>query len=258
MPLILKKPLVVFDIESTGINPRVNRIVEFGAVKLNLDHSRETINFRINPQCKIPAETTALHGISDDDVADAPIFADSADRILDFIKDCDLGGFNLLRFDIPILQEEFRRIKRPLKLDEVSIVDAQKIFHAREPRNLTAAVKFYCDKDLENAHTALADSIATLDVIEGQCKRYADLPREVEELGKLCVPTDPDRIDMGGKLRWQGNNVIIAFGQKSGRTLQEMTNEEPGYLRWILNKDFSSQVKKIVSAALSGNYPTRK
>jgi len=257
MNLILKRPLVVFDIESTGINPRVDRIVELAAIKIMPDSTRIEFSMLVNPQCPIPPETTELHGISDADVADAPTFAQEAPKLLQFLEGCDLAGFNIMRFDIPMLIEEFQRAKIHFNLQERKFVDAQKIFHQREPRNLSAALKFYCNKELVNAHSAMADTLATLEVIEGQCQMYQDLPREVEELDKISNPKDLDKIDHDGKLRWKNGQITIAFGQKAGRTLRDLVDKEPGFLRWIIKKDFSSKVKNIIKEALAGNIPTR-
>jgi len=255
--LALERPLVVFDLETTGVNPHYDRIVEVSALKLLPDGKRDSLNLRVNPERVIPAAATAIHGITNEDVATAPVFAEAAAEILRFLARSDLAGFGITRFDVPLLCQEFRRVGFEFSLTDVRLVDVQRIYHMREPRTLSAALKFYCGQDHADAHSAEADVRATLNVLEAQFLRYEDLPRNVAELDELCNPRDTDAIDEQGKLKWRGNEAAIAFGQKSGITLREMAANEPGYLRWMLNKDFSAEVKEIVRAALAGKFPQR-
>ncbi|MCK5801835.1 MAG: 3'-5' exonuclease [Lentisphaeria bacterium] len=257
MNIMLDTPLVVFDLETTGVNPRADRIVEFAAIKVSTDGTEETLHLLINPERAIPKETSDIHGISDADVRDAPTFAQVAAQIAAFMQGSDLAGFGILRFDVPLLTREFADAGRPDVLKGARLVDALTIFHRHEPRNLSAALRLYCGKDLVDAHSALADTRASLEVLEGQLARYQDLPRDVAGLDQFCNPKDPDAIDPEGKLRWQGGEAVIAFGQKRGMTLRQLAADEPGYLRWILKKDFSDEIKTVVQQALDGVFPTR-
>lgn len=258
MLLQLERALVVFDLETTGTNPRVDRIVEIAALKLFTDGRRDSLNLRINPQRLIPGAAIAIHGITDEDVADAPVFEDVASRILRFFAASDLAGFGVLRFDVPLLCQEFLRVGMQFSTDSVKVIDAQRIYHMHEPRTLAAALTFYCGRDLNDAHSAAADTAAALDVLEGQMLRYADLPRTVAGLDELCNPRDPDAVDADGKLKWRDNEVVLAFGQKAGMTLREIAENESSYLRWMANKDFSAEVKAIVRDALAGKFPTAR
>jgi DNA polymerase-3 subunit epsilon len=258
MPFLkLEKPLVVFDLESTGVNPRFDRVIEFAAVKRQPGGGEESLRLLINPQRPIPPEATAIHGIRDADVRHAPAFAEVARGLLSFLAGCDLAGFGIVRFDVPLLTHEFERAGLRFSLEGVRLVDALTIFHRREPRNLAAALRFYCGRDLENAHSAEADARAALDVLECQLAKYDDLPRDVDGLHRFCNPVVEDGVDPDGKLRWRDGEVVIAFGQKNGMTLRQMAATEPGYLKWMLNKDFSPEVKKIARNALDGKFPQR-
>lgn len=258
MQLKLERPLVVLDLETTGTNPRLDRIVELAAVKLFPDGRRESWVKRINPQRAIPAEASAIHGISDADVAAAPTFAEIAFDLQRFLANADFSGFGVLKFDLPLLTEEFRRVGATFNTTGAGIIDVQRIYHLREPRTLSAALQFYCGKEHTGAHGAQADVLATIDVLEGQFARYADLPREAEGLKLICQPVATgDMIDAGGRLKWRGSEVIIGFGQKAGMTLRDMVRQEPGYLRWMLNKDFPAEVKTIIQDAMDGKFAQR-
>lgn len=257
LKLKLKKPLVFIDLETTGVNPRMDRIVEIAAVKLRPDGGRETWKKRINPQRPIPAETTAIHGISDADVATAPTFAEIAFDLHRFMGDHDLAGFGIIRFDVPMLAEEFRRANLSFPAPNAKQLDVQRIYHAREPRTLSAALRFYCGKEHVGAHGAEADVLATIDVLEGQFERYADLSRDVDELASVGQPPKDEVIDSGGRLRWRDGEVVINFGQKNGMTLRELAANESNYLKWMLNKEFPADVKKIVQDALDGKFMRR-
>ncbi|MFA5203966.1 MAG: 3'-5' exonuclease [Lentisphaeria bacterium] len=255
--LPLKRPLVVLDLETTGINPRYDRIIEIAAVKLHPDGRRESWVRRINPQRAIPAGSTAVHGITDADVAAAPIFPEIAFDLQRFLLNCDFAGFGVIKFDLPMLSEEFRRCDLTFAVENCAVLDAQRIFHMREPRTLSAALRLYCGKEHTGAHGAEADVLATIEVIEGQFERYADLPHDLAELDRLCQQRQDDSVDAAGKLRWRGDDVIINFGQKSGATLRDLAAGEPSYLKWILQKDFAPEVKELVREALAGRFPRR-
>ena len=245
-PIKLEKPLVVFDIESTGTSPRKDRIVELAAVKVMPDGTEISKCWLMTPTVHSPEETTAIHGISDDDVKDCPTFADRAAEIFEFFRDADLSGYNADRFDIPCLEEEFARTGRNFGSSSRKHVDVQRIFHKKEPRDLTAAVRYYCNRPHEGAHGAESDTAATLDVLKAQLERYADLPRSVAELDEYLVPHDPLNADRMGMLRWKDGELTVNFGKKKGETLKRLMLKEPSYLRWIVNGDFDAEVRMIV------------
>jgi DNA polymerase-3 subunit epsilon len=257
MGLKLDRPLVVLDLESTGLNPRYDRIIEIGAIRLFPDGRQERFEQRVNPERPIPSPAAAVHGITDADVAQAPTFREIAGRLVSFLRNCDLAGFGIADYDLPMLTAEFARVGIVFGDWNMRVVDAKTIFHKREPRTLTAAYRFYCDKELVNAHSAIADVEATLAVIEGQIGRYPDLPAEVDKLDAFCNPPDRDAVDTGGRLRWVDDEVVIDFGQKKGLSLRELARSEPGYLQWVLRKDFAEDVKAIVEDALNGKFPVR-
>ncbi len=257
MKLILDRPLVFFDIESTGLNRKTDRIIDLALIKLHPDASRISIEFRVNPGIPISPSSTAIHGITDDDVKGCSLFKSVAQEVADFLKGCDLSGYNLLHFDIPMLEEEFLRAGVQIDLKACHVVDAQKIFHKKEPRDLTAALRFYCHKELKNAHGAMPDTEAVLDVLEGQCERYEDLPCTVPELSAFCSPPDARFVDREGKLCWDENGQIaINFGQNKGKSLRLLAKKNKTYLEWIMRKDFPRDMQDKVRDALNGIFHT--
>lgn len=259
-PIELKRPLVVFDLETTGLFPRKDRIIEIAAIKTNVDGSEETLELLLNPTVPIPPETTAVHGISDDDVKDCPTFADKAEEIYAFFEGCDISGFNSDRYDIPCLEEEFFRVGRNLSAAIVNRVDVQRIYHKMEPRDLASAVVFYCNRDHVGAHGALADARATLDVFKAQLARsdgrYAELNgKDIAALDEYLVPHDPLNADRNGLFRWRDGVLVINFGKKKGESLKKIMLNEPNFLRWILKGDFDTDVKAIAADALEGRLP---
>ncbi len=252
------RPLAVFDIESTGLNRKLDRIIDLAIVKLMPDGSREERVYRVNPEMPIPAGSSEIHGIFDDDVKDSPTFQEVAEDVVSFLEGADLGGFNLISYDIPMLEEEFKRVGVAFSCEGRRVVDAQRIFHKKEPRTLTAALRFYCDTEHTDAHGALADVDATIAVLEGQMQKYDDLPDSVEGLHEYCNPTDPNWLDRTGLLKWDADgNVLINFGQNRGRSLKEMMTTNINFLQWILKKDFPDDTKEILRLALSGTMPVR-
>jgi DNA polymerase-3 subunit epsilon len=249
-PYKLERPLAVFDLEATGTNPRTDRIVEVAVVRIFPDDRREVHAFRVNPGVPIPPEATQVHGITDADVARCPTFRDLAPRLLALFDGCDLGGYNCIRFDVPLLIEEFLRVGAQFPMEGRRLIDAQRIFHKREPRDLSAALAFYCKDTHEDAHGAEADALATIRVLEGQFERYPDLPRTAAELDRYCDLRDPSWADREGRLRWVNGEITINFGKKKGESLRETAKNDPGFLRWILKGDFPSDTKEIVQKAL--------
>ncbi len=248
--LKLERPLVVFDIESTGTSPRRDRIIELAAIKVMPDGTEVPMCWLLNPTIPIPSETTAIHGITDELVKDCPTFAEMARGIFDYFRGCDLSGFNADRFDIPILEEEFARCGLNFDANGRKHVDVQRIYHRKEPRDLTAAVKFYCNRPHEGAHGAEADTRATLDVLKAQMEKYGDLPKTVDEMDEYLVPHDPLNADRQGMLRWKDGELCVNFGKKKGEPLRRMMLNEPNYLRWIVKGDFDTDMRMIVKDLL--------
>lgn len=246
MNLKLYKPLCVFDLETTGTNVSKDRIVEISILKVNPDASRESKTWLVNPEMAIPKESTAVHGISDEKVANAPTFKEIASKVLEMISGTDLGGFNSNRFDVPLLAEELLRAGIDFDLSKFKLVDAQTIFHKMEQRNLTAAYKFYCKKDLENAHSAEADVLATFEVLDAQVGHYEDLPNDIAGLSEFSVHNK--FADLAGMIHFDENNQeIFAFGKYKGQSVKEVFQRDLGYYAWIQNADFPLYTKKILT-----------
>lgn len=252
----LDRPLAIFDVESTGLNPRTDRIVELSVVRVLADGGEpETRTWLLNPTVPIPIETIAVHGITDDMVKDCPTFADKADEILAFFRGCDLGGFGIGHLDVPILEEEFARVGQFFNAGARRQFDALRIYHKREPRDLTAALRFFCGETYEEAHGAEADALAALRVLRGEFARYPDLPADPDELDRYLNERDPFALDRDARLRWLDGEVAINFGRKKGEKLRDLAKSDPGFLKWILHADFGRDVKEIVRDALAGKFP---
>jgi DNA polymerase-3 subunit epsilon len=251
----LTRPLVVFDLETTGINPAEDRIVEAALVTLQPDGSRTTKSWLVNPGRPIPAGAIAVHGIHDADVADAPSFDELAPEIAAAFDGCDLSGFHAERFDVPLLAAEFRRVGMTFPAPGTRIIDSRTIFVRQEPRSLDAAVSFYCDRSHDGAHRAEADAVAAADVLMAQLERYADLPGDIDALHAHLHPTDPNWIDSQGKVAWHSGEPVLTFGKHRDRPLRELVAEESNYLRWVLDKDFPEDTKSIIAEAIEGRYP---
>lgn len=250
------RPLAFFDIEATGVNPRLDRIVDLAIVVVDPAGKQSKHSWRFNPERPIPPEASAIHGIYDADVKFSPRFREKAAEVLRALKDCDLAGYNLLHFDIPMLIEEFGRAAVEFTMEGRRVIDAQRIFHKREPRDLSAALRFYCNELHLGAHGAMEDVLATLRVFEGQLERYKDLPQDIGALHDFCNPRDPTWIDSTGKLKWVNGEAIINFGRNQGRKLKDMAQHEPNFLKWMIGKSFPRDVTDIVENALKGKFPT--
>ncbi|MDR1814896.1 MAG: 3'-5' exonuclease [Tannerella sp.] len=243
MKLNLNNPLVFFDLETTGINIIHDRIVEIAYLKVYPDGNEESKTRRINPQMHIPAEATAIHGITDEDVKDCPTFKAIAKSLAAQIKGCDLAGFNSNKFDIPMLAEEFLRADVNIDLSNRKFIDVQTIFHKMEPRDLKAAVKFYCGKEHVGAHGAEADTRATYEVLKGQLDRYPDLKNDIDALSKLSSYNN--NIDFAGRFIYDDNNVeIINFGKYKGQPVRDVLKNDIGYYGWIIQGDFALNTKQ--------------
>ena len=246
MKLKLTKPLCFFDLETTGTDVSKDRIIEIAIIKVNIDGSRESLEIRLNPGIPIPPESSLIHGITDEMVANEPKFKDKARNIYNFLKGCDLAGFNSDRFDIPLLVEELLRADLDFDFKNTKTIDVQNIFHKMEERTLSAALKFYCDKELTDAHTAIADANATLDVLLAQLDRYSELEPNVDFLNDFS--TRKKTADFAGFLIYnKDDEICFGFGKHKGKKVNEILKEEPGYFGWILNADFPRYTKKILT-----------
>ena len=246
MQLNLKNPLVFFDLETTGINIVTDRIVEISYLKVNIDGSEVSKTMRVNPERPIPEEATRVHGISDADVADCPTFKQIARSLANEIEGCDLAGFNSNRFDIPLLVEEFLRAGVDIDLTKRKMIDVQTIFHKKEQRTLSAAYKFYCGLDLDNAHSAEADTRATYEVLKAQLDRYPDLEND---MGVLAEYSSHNRnVDFAGRFIYDDNHVeIFNFGKYKGRPVAEVLSTDTGYYGWIMQGDFALDTKNVLT-----------
>lgn len=255
MYLKLRNPLAFFDLETTGINICHDRIVEICIAKLMPSGEKIVKTKRVNPTIPIPIESSLIHGIYDEDVKDAPVFKNIAKSLAQFIEGCDLAGFNIIKFDVPVLVEEFLRAGVDFDVSNRKLIDAQRIFHLMEPRSLTAAYKFYCGKDLENAHSAEVDTLATLEVLDAQIKLYDN--RTVKDgKGNETIPVKNDMqvlhdlsaskmVDLAGRMVFNDKGVeVFNFGKHKDKPVLEVLKQEPTYYDWVMNGDFPLNTKK--------------
>lgn len=247
MQLNLKNPIVFFDLETTGIDIVKDRIVEISLLKVHPNGKEEIKSRRINPEQPIPAEATAIHGITDDDVKDCPTFKQIAKSLADLLEGCDLAGFNSSRFDVPLLAEEFLRAGIDFDMRKRKFVDVQIIFHKKEQRTLEAAYKFYCDKELENAHSAEADTKATYEVLKAQLDRYPDLANDISVLSQEYSSFN-NNVDLAGRMVYNDKGVeVFNFGKHKGKPVVEVLRNEPSYYSWIMEGDFPLNTKQILT-----------
>jgi DNA polymerase-3 subunit epsilon len=247
MNLTLERPFAVFDLETTGTNVTLDRIVEIAIVKLYPDGREEEYYKRINPTIPIPKETSEIHGIYDADIKDAPTFSDLADELAAFIGDADLAGYNSNKFDIPVLAEEFLRCQHSFDIRARKFVDVQNIFHKMEQRTLAAAYQFYCQSTMENAHNALYDTRVTLDVFRAQLERYQDLAKNVDGLAEFSRQGNVEWYDFAGRLAKNAKGqVMYNFGKHKGKTVEEVAENEPGYYGWMIDADFPLYTKQLL------------
>ncbi len=247
MKLNLKNPIVFFDLETTGTNINSDRIIEICYLKIYPNGNEESKTLRINPEMHIPEASTAIHGIHDEDVANCPRFKEVAANIAKDIEGCDLGGFNSNRFDIPVLAEEFLRAGIDIDLSRRKFVDVQVIYHKLEQRTLSAAYKFYCNKNLEDAHTAEADTRATYEVLKAQLDRYPDILQN--DIAFLADYSSYNRnVDFAGRMVYDDNGVeVFNFGKYKGMPVADVLRKDPGYYSWILQGDFTLNTKQMLT-----------
>ncbi len=247
MNISLKKSLAIFDIEATGLSITNDRIVEIAIVKIAPNGSRTDFLKRINPEIPIPKEVSEIHGIYDEDIKDAPVLKDILAELEEFIEDADFAGYNSNKFDLPMLAEELLRVGSSIDLSKKLHIDVQNIFHKMEQRTLIAAYSFYCNKKLENAHTALADAEATWEVLDAQIKQYDELESSVGFLADFSRYGNVTRLDFAGRLAYNEDGVAVYnFGKQKGRTIEEVMKTEPGYHGWLLNADFPLYTKQCL------------
>ncbi|OFX83288.1 MAG: DNA polymerase III subunit epsilon [Bacteroidetes bacterium GWF2_33_16] len=247
MKLNLKRPIVFFDLETTGIDITNDRIVEISLLKIHPNGKDETKTMRVNPEMPIPKQATEIHGITDEDVKDAPTFNLIGKNIAHFLEGCDLAGYNSNKFDIPLLAEEFIRVGVEFDLKKLRFIDVQVIFHKMEQRTLGAAYKFYCEKDLENAHSAEADTLATYEILQAQIDRYKDLENDIESLSKFS--SHNNNADFAGRIVYNDKGEeVFNFGKYKGQTVESVLEKDSGYFGWMLSSDFPLYTKKVLTA----------
>ena len=256
--MIINKPIVIFDIETTGLDIINDQIIDISLIKIDLDSSEKLKQYKIKPAIKISKESTEIHGISDKDVENCKPFQFYSKDIFDFIKGCDLGGFNILKFDLPILIEEFMRCNIELKLENIKIIDALRLYHLMEKRNLSSAYKFYCNKILENAHDSYADTKATVEIIKKQIDFYMNqevIDNKGNKLGKITSNIDSigsiinnNIVDISGRIiKNSDGKEIFNFGKYKNQLVEAVFKENPQYYHWMINNDFPLHTKKKIS-----------
>ncbi len=247
MKLKLKNPLIFFDLETTGMDVVNDRIVELSYLKVYPDGTKEGKTYIVNPEKPIPPEVTEIHGKSDEDVKDAPTFKELAQTLVKEFEGCDFAGFNSNKFDLPLLAEEFLRANVDFDLKKRKFIDVMVIFQKMEQRNLAAAYRFYCNKELENAHSAEADTRATFEILQAQVERYKELENDVDELSKFS--SHNRSVDFAGRIIYNEDDVeIFNFGKYKGRSVEEVLEKDPGYFGWIMNADFPRYTKNVLTA----------
>ncbi len=250
MNLNLSRPVIFFDLETTGVNIHCDRIVEISCVKVYPDGNETTWSQRLNPEMHIPESASAVHHIMDEDVKDAPTFADVAESLMKAFDGCDIAGFNSNKFDIPLLMAEFARVGMDFSLAGRNLIDVQTIYHRLEQRTLSAAYKFYCGKDLENAHSALADTIATYEVLKAQLDHYPESEEFCNDMSVLArFSIQGGNIDLAGRFsRDQNGDAIFNFGKYRGRKVADVLRHEPGYYNWMMQGDFPKDTKDVLTS----------
>jgi DNA polymerase-3 subunit epsilon len=244
--LNLKRPIAFIDLETTGINVSTDRIVELSVLKISPNGKEEWMTTRINPEMAIPPKSTAIHGIKDEDVVKSPTFREIARNLTVFLEGCDLAGYNAIKFDIPVLAEEFLRVNIDFSFRKRRYVDVQVIFHKKEQRTLSAAYQFYCKKELEDAHSSKADTAATFEILKSQLDRYKDLENDVEKLADFS--SFNSNVDFAGRIILDENGIeVFNFGKHKGKPVEVVFNEEPAYYSWMMNGEFPLYTKKVLT-----------
>lgn len=257
MRLNLKRPLIFFDLETTGTSITADRIVEISYIKVYPDGHEETETLRVNPGMPIPPASTAVHHITDADVADAPRFVDVAAHLFEIFDDCDIAGYNSNKFDVPLLIEEFNRAGKNFLVSGRSFIDVQNIFHKMEQRTLVAAYRFYCGKELTDAHSALADTRATYEVLLGQLERYDTLENDVDKLAEFS--RSGRGLDLASRFVLDDNDVpVFNFGKHKGRPVKEVFMKERSFYSWMMQGDFPKNTKDVATVLYNEVYPLKR
>ena len=247
MKLNLKNPLAIFDLETTGLNITQDRIVEIAIIKVNPDGTEEEFHSLVNPEMEIPDEVSLIHGIYKKHIIDKPTFKEIADKVTEFIGNADLAGFNSNKFDVPVLSEQLLNVGSKFDMSKRNFIDVQTIFHKMEQRTLSAAYKFYCKKEIENAHSAMDDTKATWNVLKAQVDKYEELENNIEFLSEFSKAGKNNTLDFAGRLALnEKKEVIYNFGKNKGKTVKEIANNEPGYYGWIMQADFPLYTKQCL------------
>jgi DNA polymerase-3 subunit epsilon len=255
----LTKPIIILDLETTGTWVEKDRIIEIAMIRLSPAGEKENYLKRVNPLMPIPAVVTKLTGISNEDVKDAPQFKTLAREIVDFLGDADIGGFNVEKFDMPLLERELIDAGVPFSFAGRTVFDAQKVFHLNEKRDLTSAYALYCGKPLPGAHSALADTEATLEVLEAQVKRYGAGVEDIAVLSQFNYREQTEFFDAERKFRWWNGELYMMFGKYARKeSLRDVVKKDAGYLEWMMSRDFSPEVKELVASALRGQLPKQE
>lgn len=246
MELKLRRPIAFIDIETTGLNVSADRIVELSVLRISTDNREDWLSTRINPEMPIPPKSTAIHGISDADVSDAPVFKEIAKTLTQFLEGCDLAGYNAIKFDLPVLAEEFLRAGIDFNFRKRRYVDVQVIYHKKEQRTLSAAYQFYCKKELSDAHSSKSDTAATFEVLKAQLDRYTDLQNDVEKLAEYS--SFNNIVDFAGRIILDEKGIeIFNFGKHKGKSVEAVLKDEPSYFSWMMNGDFPLYTKKVLT-----------
>lgn len=246
MELSLKRPIAFLDLETTGINVATDRIVEISVLKIFTNGREEWLSTRVNPEMPIPPKSTSIHGIRDEDVLSSPTFREIAKNLAAFLEGCDLAGYNAIKFDIPVLAEEFLRVNIDFNFRKRRYVDVQVIFHRKEQRTLSAAYLFYCKKDLVGAHGSKADTTATYEVLKAQLDQYRDLENDVEKLADFSSYNNI--VDFAGRIILDEKGIeVFNFGKHKGKAVEQVFREEPSYYSWMMNGDFPLYTKKVLT-----------
>ncbi len=257
MALKLERDLAFFDLEATGTDPLRDRIVSVAVVRLTPEGERSRWSTLVNPEMAIPPEAIAVHHITDEMAAKAPPFRQAAPLLLEKLDAADWGGFGVSRYDLPMLVNEFKRVDIPFSMEGRRILDAQIIFHKMEPRTLTAALKFFCGKELKDAHSADADAEASLDVFLSQVERYKELPADLDGLARFCAPSDAKSVDSGGRFAWRHGEAAFNFGKYRTQSLREVVRSDRGYVEWVARTKDMGEAADICFKALQGIFPKK-
>lgn len=247
MKLSLKNPLIIFDLEATGLNITTDRIVEINYLKIYPDGREESKTLRFNPEMQMDPKAIAVHGIKDEDLKDCPTFKEYAKTIANIFEGCDFAGYNSNKFDLPLLAEEFLRADVDFDLKKRKFIDVQVIYHKMEQRTLSAAYKFYCERELENAHSAEADTRATYEVLQSQLDRYSNLENDIDKLSEFS--SHNRSVDFAGRIVYNDKDVeVFNFGKYKGVPVEEVFEKDPAYYSWMINSDFPMYTKKVLTA----------